>query len=781
VGLGANGAFFSLIDAALLRPLPVDAPHELVNVYTSRSDGSGYGGLSYLDYRDLVDGTPAFSGLLGFSGLMATLTGAGDPQVLFGEMVTGNYFSVLGVRPVVGRGFLPEEDRTPGTHPVVVVGHRLWQRRFAGDPGIVGRPITLNGRAYTVVGVAPESFTGLLFRGLPVDVWAPVMMMGQLRTDHLANRGERWLFVKGRLAGDASLEQARATVETIAARLRADHPVTNEGRAFRLARSSDVIFNPDADRVLVPGAAFLLLTGALFVALVCTNVTTLTLARAAARTREFAIRSALGASRARLVRQLMLESALLAAAGCVAGLACARAIASAVVALTPSLPVPLVFDVGLDWRVGGYTAALSVGAAVLMGVLPARRAAAATGVDALRSGSGATRASRRRLGLRDVLLVPQVAISLVLLAVAGLFARSVSSAAAVDPGFDPRGAGFVTLNLGMNGYDRVRAERFYRALTERAARIPGVTAVTVADRVPLDLYGSQSRSIEADAGRAASTLTVQYGAVDASYFAVLGIPIVQGRTFTAAEVETGAPVAIAGAESVRRLWPGQNPIGRRVRAGGSWLEIVGIAGDVKAQTLGESAEPWLFGVLGGDRARLLRVIVKSDRDPAVAVADLRRSVADLDPAVAVFDASTMEESAAVMLAPFRMAAGIGSAMGAFALLLACIGLYGLVAWSVISRHRELGIRAALGARPGALVRAVVRDAMIVVGVGLLAGTVAGLVVAQALSSWLFGISPADPLTFGSTALLMVCAAIAAGIVPARRAVRADPMSALRHE
>ena len=782
LGIGVNSAFFSIVNAVLLRPPAVAAPERLMNVYTTKADGSGYGALSYPDYQDVRALTP-FDGVAGYSGLMASLNDDGRSEMLFGELVTGNYFSVLGVRPQRGRFFLPEEDRTPMSHPVIVLGDGLWRRRFAADPSIIGRTIAVNGRQFTVVGIAPPEFTGSLFRGFAVDVWVPVMMMSAVRTNELANRGERWMFVKGRLARGATPEQAASALRALGDQLAARDPATNAGRALRLIPSSDVRVTAEGDGAIIPAATFMLLAVGLILLIACTNLANLMLARAAARQHEIAVRAALGASRWRIVREMVGESAVLSVAGGMAGLLLAAWLARLLVAFKPPLPVAISFDVGIDVRVIGYTAALTGLTTILFGLVPAIHATRGDLGAAMRHRSGGMSARGRRYGLRNLLLIPQVALSVTLLVVAGLFARSVANAGAVRVGFDLERTATIALNLAPSGYDETRARTFYRELSRRALTLPGVSAVAVADRIPLDLYGSRTTSLAIEGGAAdVVERAVQHARVEPTYFATLGIPVVRGRGLTTSDTAANTPVAIISVAASRRWWPGRDAIGERIYLDGEAarsVEIVGVAADAKVQTLGEAPEPLVYRPLATGYPGLVRLIVRTSGDPAALVPALRRFVSEIDPAVAVFESQTMDQHLGVMLFPFRMAAALSTALGAFALLLAAVGLYGVLAFGVAERASELALRIALGAQRAAVLRLVVADGLHVVAIGLALGLILALALSRVLASWLFGIQPTDPLVFIGMPAVLIGVAVMASIVPARRATSVDPMGVLR--
>jgi putative ABC transport system permease protein len=780
LGLGANAAFFTLVDAALLAPLPIRDADRVANVYMSRSDGTSYGALSYADYRDLSASAPVFSGVAGYTGFLATVTDGGRAESVFGELVTGNFFQVLGVTPAVGRGFLPQEDRALDADPVAVLGYGFWQRRFGGDPAAVGQSITLNGRAYRIVGVAPRGFTGMLVRGFSADLWVPTMMMGQIRHSRPDDRHERFLFVKARLAPAATMDEAASAVDAIGRALERDHPETNRGRRLRLMRSTAVIVNPEADRVIRPAGVVLLAAAGLLLVVVCTNLAGLLLARAVSRRGEIAVRLALGAGRARIVRQMLMESTLLAGAGAAVALVLTNGLAALIVGFKPPLPVPLSFDVRVDGRVIAYTAGLAVLTAILMGLAPALRSSRTAVVPTLR---GVPDPSRRRRwwGLRQSLLVPQVTVSFVLLLVAALFAHSLSRAGAVDPGFAVNRSAFVALNLGLSGYDEPRAEAFYDALTRRMASLPGLRAVAVTDRIPLDLYGSQSATLMPDDPARGPAVDGQMGHVGPGYFEALDIAIVRGRAFSRADMQPGAAVAIVSAETARRFWPGVDPIGRRLRlgadAGAPWLTVVGVAANVKVQSLGESPLPFVYRPLVGHTA-LLRIVAGTDDDPVRTATAMRETVAAIDPGVAVFDSGTLTDVLGVMLFPFRLVAGLGAALGIVAVALAGVGLYGVAAFTLAGRQRELAVRVALGATPKHIVRLVLGSSLGALGTGLAIGVPAAYGVARIGATWLFGIAPADPLAFGTATLVLAAAAGVAAIGPARRAMRSPPSASL---
>jgi predicted permease len=783
LAIGGNSAVFSLVDAALLRPLDVREPDRLINVYTTDSGGRGYQTSSYPDYAVLRDELRGVSGVFAHSGLMTTITG-GKPEVIFGEIVTGNYFAVSGARIALGRAFTPDEDRVPGANPVVVISDRLWHRRFGGDSVIVGRTITLNGHPFTVVGVAAPEFSGMLFRGVNSDLWAPTMMMGALRTDQLRNREERWMFVKARLAPGASIGSVARSLATIGARLSSEYPASNAGRTFVARATNDVMVNPDGDRFILPGAAMVLAAVGLIVLIAAANIANLMFARAAARSREIAVRLALGASRGQLVTMLLAESGLLAALGGALGLGLAFLFARLVVAFQPPIPLPISFDVGVDARVVAFTLLMTTLAAVLFGLVPALHATRPSLTHALSGARVGVGHRSALLRLRGLFLVPQLTLSLVLLVIAGLFARSVAQAAKVDAGFDVERTAMIALSLNLDGYDSARAAAFYADLTSRLASRPAVQSLAVTDRIPLDLYGNRSEEItvlDAAVGTTAARV-VQSANVDAGYFETLGIRLAAGRAFTAAEVRDGAPVTVVSEATARRFWPNASGIGRTIRgADGRTLEVIGVARDAKVQTLGESPVTFVYHPLAPRYAQLLRIVARTSSSGDRLVATLRAEVAALDPGVAVFESGTMHDHVGLMLFPYRAAAAVSALLGAFGLLLSSVGLFGVVAFSVARRTRELGIRIAIGAAPREVVRMVVGEQLRVVAVSMALGLALSLAVARALGSVVFGIAWADPVTFAAVTAVLSVMVMLASAIPAARAGRISPATALREE
>jgi predicted permease len=795
IGIGAASAVFSVINAFVLRPLRgVADQRRLVNVHKTAPGDQGSTELlsfSHPHYRELREASPALSGVAAFRDVGVSLATGGpgsEAQLVVGQVVSGNYFEVLGTRPVLGRFFLPEEDRAPGAHPVVVLGHGLWQRRFAGDPQAVGRSVRINGQPFTVVGVAPPGFVGH-FHGFAFDLFLPLMMAEQVMpAERLEARGGEFLELVARLAPGAGRERAAAELDALAARWASEDAAHwPAGTGFEVRPTTGL---EDSLRGGILGFFGLLAALAgLVLLIVCVNVGGMLLAEGSARAREVAIRSALGAGRTRLVRQLLGEAVVLFAAGGALGLGLAVVLTRGLAAFEPPMRVPLAIEVAPDARVASFALLLALLSAVVFGLLPALRASRPDLLPSLRGELDLQGARGGRL--RAVFVVGQVALSLLLLAAAGLFLRTLHHAARLDPGFEVDGLHMTTLELGLLGGDPARERQVLRQARERVAALPEVESVALASRVPLGLGSSTTRVERPDAPPAAMTpggrdggLAVDFAVVDEGYFTTLRVPILRGRAFGEADREGAAPVAVVNETLARRLWPERDALGQRLRLGsgasGESLEVVGVARDGKYRRLWEEPRPHLYLAAAQNHRRRMVLVTRAaaGAGPAVAAAvarEVRAASADL-PAERVLE---VRDSIGVSLVPQRIAAAAASALGAVGALLAGVGLYGLVAFSVARRTREMGVRLALGARPGDLLRLVLRQGvgLALAGVGL--GAAAAAALLRFLGSLLFGVHPLDPWNLAATALLLCAVAGLASFVPARRAARVDPLRALR--
>ncbi|MGE0039666.1 MAG: ABC transporter permease [Vicinamibacterales bacterium] len=798
LGIGFNTAIFAVVDALLLRPLPVAAPDRLVEVYTDSTDGDRYATSSVPDYRDLAARNEVFSGLAGYSPMFAAVNAGDRARLTMGEVVTGNYFQVLGVTTALGRALQPGDD-VPGAPKVVVLSHAFWQRQYGGDPAAVGRTLTIQGRTYDIVGVAPAGYSGLVPLLAP-EIFIPVAQVEDVEpagiqsvvpsptgTTRLDRRGTRWLFLKGRLAPGVGVEQARANLDVLAAQLASEHPVTNTDRRMAVLPTSQVRLHPDADGLVSWGVGGTMLAVGLVLLIACANVAGMLLARASARQKEISLRLAVGASRRQLVQQLLTESVVLAGLGAGVGVAMAWWLTRAIATISLPIPVPLAVDIRLDWRVLAFTAAAAMVTGIVAGLVPALRASRPDLVPALKGEASAARVGRRRLTLRDALVAGQIAVTALLLVSAGLLLRSLSASGAASVGFATSGVALVGLDMGMAGYDDQRAEQFYKEAERRLRAVPGVTAVARASRFPFSL--NFNRTNIAFPGRQQSPdemgPSIDSADVSPSYFETLGVPVVEGRGFSGADTRESPAVAVVNQALARQYWPGQSAVGqvvyRRTLASGRPLQIVGVVSDHALHAVGEAPVPAIFTSTTQTQSAYGVLAARTSGDETALLAEMRRVILGMEPNALFLDNQTMREQISATLFPVRAAATLVGAFSAIGLLLATIGLYGVIAFMVARRTREIGVRMAIGARPSDVLGMVMRQ-----GLGIALGGVAvGLVLAagatRLVAGALYGVGVADPVAWGGSIAVLLGIAMLANLVPAWRAMRIDPARALRAE
>ena len=790
LGLGANSALFSMFNSLLWRPLPVEAPDELVVLYRRSPAQTFYDAFSYAEFRDYREQAPVFSGLAGYTLAEFALGGTGSANEaatrVIGELVTGNYFDVLGVNPALGRRFLPEEGR-PGGPLAIVVSHGFWTARLGADPAAIGRTITLSNEPVTVVGVAPEHFSGAYAVYFAPEFWVPAESFPRLRPaqqSFLTDRTATSLRLIGRLSPGVTVAGAQATVDTVAARLAADHPDTNKDFKAFVFRELDT--RPEVEIASATNTVaiiFLGLTG-LVLLVACANVANLLLARAASRRREVAIRLAIGAGRGQLVRQLLVEALLLAAVA--GGLAVGMGALAATLLARLRVPtdLPLAFSFHTDLRVMAFTFGLATLAAVAFGLWPALQLSNNDLVPALKDDGAPTGGRARRVRVSDVLVVGQVAASLIILVVAGLFVRSVGGARTLDPGFEVEDRIVMSVNPGIRGLADPDVRAFYRRVQETVGGVPGVEAVTLAQYVPLDFsVGGGDLIVEGrEAAPGREGIQTMSSAVDEYYFSALGTPIRDGRAFSARDTADALAVAIVNETLAAMAWPGQNPIGRRIRFTGSdvrWLEVVGVSADGKYRQLTESPRPFVWTALAQQTASSATLVVRSRRDPASMLGEVRRAVASVDPAVPIYDAKTMDAFMERAYLGPRLAALVIAPAALCALVIAAVGLYGVLAYWVSRRTKEIGVRSAIGATPTDILGLVMRQGLTLTAIGLLCGLAGAFAASRAVASLLFGVSQTDPLIFAGVPAVLLFVACVASYLPARRAVAIDPVTALR--
>lgn len=785
LGIGANTAIFSLVNTILLRPLPVERPEELVALHvTSRNEKMlAFSYPTYIDFRDRND---VLSGLLVTRFAPMSLSRGGVNERVWGYLVSGNYFDVLGVKPFLGRAFLPEEDRTRLTHPVAVISHGFWQRRFGGDRSIVGGEILLNGHPFKVIGVTPEGFKGTDLIYEP-EIWTPMSMLGWIEpgADWLDRRGTQNIFATGRLKPGVSREQAEASLNLLSDQLAREYPETNEGQRIMLTPPGMIV--PTLRGAFISFAWIMMGTVALVLLIACANLAALLLARATERRREIAIRLSLGASRSRLIRQLLTESVILSLAGGIAGVLLAYWLIDLIVSLRPPINFPLTIDLALDSRVLLFSLLASLATGIIFGLAPALQSTKADLVPALKdeTGIGGYRKSRLRSGL----LVAQIALSLVLLVAAGLVVRALGQVRALDPGFEIENGFMMSFDLGLQGYDRARGENFSRELVERVKAMPGVRSASLANFVPLSLnYSSVNVLVEgAEPKRGANIPSAMYSSIDLGYFETMGLRILAGRDFNEQDRPGSTLVVIVNETFVRQLLPEaktlEEAIGRRFRTGvgGRVWEIAGVAEDGKYFSIGESYQPFVYFAMRQEYEPYMTLLVRAAGDERMVMAGVRSELQRMDGTLPVFDLKTFEQHLGLSLFPARVAAGLLGAFGLVALLLAGLGIYGVTSYSVAQRTREIGIRLALGAGRREVIVMIVRHAMLLAFVGIAIGMAGAFSVTRFMSAVLYGVSATDLLTFTSVPLLLAGIVFFAGYIPARRAARIDPMRALRYE
>ncbi len=802
LGIGANTAIFSLVNATLLQRLPVANRARLVYVHR----GSVGGVFSYPLYTALRDGSHVFDGFAAWGGISASLNADNTTDLVSGVIVTGNFFDVLGVTAERGRLLAPSDDVTPGAHPVAVISHDFWHSRFAARPDIVGRDVRLNGTIFTIVGVTPAGFTGPQL-GLIRNVFVPMMMQaimrppragysGEMNPDLLKNPNNGWLTGVGRMAPGVVPDQARAELSTAATTfVRTSRPAADPLRMVIVP----VDEGDPSQREQMRSAAWLLgaVAGAVLL-IACANIANLLLARTAARRREVAVRLAIGASRARLVRQLLTESLLLSLGGGLLGLALGwGAVRWFQAAPPPAGALPLAIDFAIDWRVLLFTMGLSGATGIFFGLAPALTASRPSLLPALRDSVAEDDERGRRFNLKKGLVVSEVALSLLLLIAAGLFVRSLQAARAIDPGFDADKLVSAPLSVNLLRYTRAQGRDFYRRVVEQVERLPGVESASVA-RVPVidgggrvlsvireGRQGPNGTSLSEGAGVVASDPTrVNANVIGPGFFRTLGIPILSGRDFNDQDLD-GRPLVVLVNETMARMhFAGEDPIGKRVSFNGQpgpWWEIVGVVRDSKYGSLGEDPLPVAYLPVAQNHETGMTLYARASVPPASLVAAIRSEIQALEPNLPVPSIETMTQTIGTSLYAARMAAWLLGVFGGLALLLAAIGVYGVLSFSIARRTREMGIRLALGAETRDVFMLVIRDGMLLVGIGIAIGLLGGVAGARSLASFLYGAPASDVTTFGAVTAILVAVALVACIVPARRAMRVSPIVALRYD
>ncbi|HKQ77562.1 MAG TPA: ABC transporter permease [Blastocatellia bacterium] len=781
LGIGANTAIFSLVNTLMLRQLPVAQPERIIEV-TPLLKGASIGAFSYPFYKDFRDKNEVFDGMAAYYFAPMSLSQNGVNERVWGYLASGNYFDALGVRAIKGRMFTQEEDRVPGANPVVVVSYGCWRRRFGGDPNLIGKTIKINSFNFTVIGVAPQEFRGTaLFFG--PEIYAPMMMAKQIEpgSDWLENRGRGTIFAFGRLKQGVTASQARESLNLLMAQFAREYQ-DFEGTTISVTPAG--LVQPAIRRGTLGFAGVLFATVGLVLLIACVNLANLLLARAAIRNKEIAVRLSLGAGRLRIVRQLLTESLMLALGGGIVGSLVALWMIDLVAAFKPQVDFNFMIDLRPDWRVMIFTLAVSLFTGALFGLAPALQATKVDLIPALKDEAGLGGYHRSRF--RNGLVVAQVALSLLLLIAAGLIVRSLQQVQTIGPGFEVENRLTMSVDLGLQGYDEARGREFYKRLMTRVESLPGVLSASYTNYIPLNM-DSSSGSMYAEGQpitRAADLPLVSYYSVWPRYFETMGIPLLEGRDFTMRDDKEESRVMIVNETFARRFWPGQTPIGKRVRRGSvenPFFEVIGVVKDGKYLSLGEDPQPFAYFPMLRDYAGSTALVVNTKAEPQSMINTIRGEAQRLDANLPLYDVKTMSEHLRFSLLPLRAGAWVAGSFALVALLLAGLGIYGVMSYRVSQRTREIGLRMALGAESRDVMTLVVKQGMWLALIGLAIGLAGALVLTRLMSSVLYGVSATDAVTFAGVTLLLGSVVLIACYLPSRRAAKVDPIVALRAE
>ena len=795
LGIGANTTIFTVVNAILLHPLPVKDISRLVEVDTVDTKtlvttaNTTKLPMSYPNCQDYAKENQVFSGLSCIVGpLPLTWSGGAEPKQVLGQMVTANYFNVLGLTPVRGRFFLPDEDTKPGGNNVAVLSYSLWVNKFGSDPNIVGKTLTLNATPFTVIGVGPRGFKGTFVFGGAEEVWIPVSMYPQVLAgffkDNFNDRRFLTAGVIARLKDGVSMSAAEASLKTIASQLEKAFPKDNASRSVALTPLADAAVGVNNRSQLVLAGGLMMGIVGLVLLIACVNVANLLLAQAARREKEMGLRAALGAGRRRVIRQLLTESLVLAVLSAIVGMAIAYGGRAVLWSFRPPFILDGDLDIAFDSHVLFFTLSVSLLTAVLTGLAPALKVTQPNLIEVLKVGGRGGKVSWTRNRFRSLLVVTEIALALVALVGAGLFVRSMQNAQRVDPGFESRNLFVFAFDLGALHFDEDHAQQYFRAAIERAEASPGVAAATIAANFPLG--GGLGRTVFPEGQDEASgyrgTLTT-LNDISPNFFKTLRIPLLSGREFTDSDRKDTAQVAIVNEAMAKQFWPNENALGKRFHFFGETQlrEVVGIVRNTVVNAIGEEPQPLAYLPLTQDFSPAVTMQVRTSGKPEPVIATVRSHVQSLDTNVALTNWNTIGELLDQGLWAPRMGAALLAVFGGVALILAVVGVYGVLSYSVTQQTSEIGIRMAMGATTSNVSRLVVKQGMRLAIMGLVLGLVVAFAAMRLLSSLLFGVSPHDPLIFGGVALILATAAVLACYIPARRAANMDPLAALRYE
>jgi predicted permease len=789
LGIGANTAIFTIVNAVFLHPLPVEDGARLMQIDTTdpRNNNLGGGGLgaSVPNFQDIRDRAQSFSSVTAFTGTAVSMTVNGQADQYFAQIVPGNYFDTLGVRVALGRTFRKEEDAELGAGPVIVISHGLWQRKFSADPNVVGKTVLLDGQGFTIIGVAPRGFNGTFVLGANTDMWALFSMHDQLLSGFFK---ENWndrrflsLTLIGRLRPGVTQQQATAELHTIGSQLEHDFPVPNKGRSFEATPLLNNLIGPQLTRA----AQVMMFVVGLVLLIACVNIANLLLARAAGRKREISIRLAVGATRGRIITQLLTEAVVLALAGGVLGLGLAVIGRDLLWKFRPPFFLNSTLDISLDSHVLLFTLGVSILTAVLFGLVPAFEASRPDLVEQLKERT-TSEFSGRSFGLRGAFVAVEFALSLVALIGAGLFVISLRNAQRINPGFDEQNLAMMSFDVGSLNYDLPRQREFQRRVLEVAQSTPGIKTATLTESVPLFPGGGFGRSVfpeGQDQDPKRSGVLTSVNAISPNYFSAMSIPIVRGQGFSDSLREDSPKVVVINETAAKLFWPNQDAVGKRFKFFGDrdWTEVIGVARDSKYFTLGEEPTRYIYQPLIEAPTPAVSLIVRAQQDPKLILNTLRAQVQALDRNLPLTNVWPIGEVISQALWGARFAAALLGVFAALAVVLASVGIYGVVAYSVGQRVREIGIRMALGAHPSDVLIMILRQSGVALAIGLGAGLVLAFSGTRMLADLLYGVSPYAPLPFVVFSLVLAAVGVVASYIPARRATRVDPVVALRYE
>ena len=781
LGIGANAAVFGWIEGTLFRPYPLVAHQERLFVLAGTARGvNGYDPTSWPDFVDFQRNSKLIDSFVAEHIVGTTLSIGDRAQHAVGSLVSANYFDALGIRPILGHGFRPGEDTGRNANPVVVISYQLWQDRFHGDRSVIGKTQMMNSLPHTIVGVAPEGFYGT-FVGYAWQFWVPASMQERFDSSgyQLEDRGARWIEGFVRLKPGVSVEQAQQEISAVAKRLENDFPDTNRGRGIQLLPLWQSPFN--ASQSMLPTLKITALVVIFVLVIACANVSNLLLVRAFARRHELTVRMAVGAGRGRLIKQLLTESLLLACAALVGGILVAHWCRNLLVLLVPPRSGPIFMKGELDWRVLALSAGVCLISILLFGMIPALQTSKLDISGTLKCESVGVIGTRGKSKLRSVLILLQMALSFVLLVGAGLLLESVQRIRNSSPGFSRDGVLITSINLLAAGYDPPRAKNFLDELLNRVQGLAGVESAAYARVVPFSYIGYSSAPVAVDGYQTSpdEQPTADYDEVSPAFFSTIAIPLVSGRDFTPADDENAPPVAIVNEAMAAQYWRGADPVGMRLQVKDRWMRVIGVVKNAKYQNMLETAKPFFYVPLRQNPSDQVGLLLRTRQDPSTMGPVLAREVHALDPDVAPYGVLTIREQLARQTLTQLVAGRFLAIFGGLALLLATIGLYGVMSYAVSQSTRELGLRVALGAAPSHLLRLVMSRGLVLLGLGIAVGLAAALATTRLFGYLLYGVSPHDPLSFGSALVIITIASMAACFLPAWRATRTEPLRALR--